>query len=62
MLMAFKNILAPYENKWVALSPDRTKVIVAGETASEVDKKLRKMNNKTAILSKVLAFDKSYSP
>lgn len=62
MLIAIKNILTPYENKWVALSSDRKKVVTAGNTIKEVDRKLKKMKNKTAILSRVLPFDKSYSP
>lgn len=62
MLMGIKDLLIPYENKWVALSPNRKRVWASGDTVKEVNKKLEKMKNKTAILSKVLAFDKNYSP
>ena len=30
------NILAPYSNQWVALSPDESKVVAAGMTPIEV--------------------------
>lgn len=62
MLVGINNLFLPYENKWVAMTPDRKKVVASGETIKEVDKKLKKIKNKTAILTKVLPFDKSYSP
>lgn len=62
MLMTIKNILIPYENKWVALSPDRKKVVASGNTVQDVDKKLKKMKNKSVVITKVLPFDKTYSP
>ena len=56
-----KNIFLNYEDKWVALSPDRSKVLVSGASINEVEEKL-KGNDEDVILTYVLPFDKSYSP
>lgn len=58
------NPLISFENKWVALSPDRKKVIASGLTIKEVNQKLKKLQTKNgdAILTMVLPFDKVYSP
>lgn len=56
------NPLVNFENKWVALTPDRKKVIASSVTVEELDKKLAKMKNKDAILTKVLPFDQIFSP
>lgn len=51
-----------YENKWVALSPNRDKVIASGssleETVSRVDEKIRHK----AAYSKVQPADTIYAP
>jgi len=52
--------LLDYENKWVALSKD--KVIASGKTIQQVQKKLEKIKDKSAILLKVLPFNATYSP
>lgn len=57
-----KNPLVPFENKWVALSPDRKRVVASGATVKEVDEKLKEQKNENAILTRVLPFDKVYSP
>lgn len=60
--MQIQNPLVNFENKWVALTPDRKIVVTSGRTYKEVDKKLKKMREKDVILTMVLPFDKSYSP
>lgn len=57
-----KNILLPYENKWVALSPEGDKVVAWGKSVIEVDRKLKKKKDNEAVLMKVLPFDRYLSP
>lgn len=58
------NPLIAFENKWVALSLDRRRVLVSGATVKEVDSKLKRLRvkNGDAILTRVLPFNKVYSP
>lgn len=56
------DLVLPYQNKWVAITPDNTKVLASGKTYKEVDMELKKKKIKDAILSFILPFDKSYSP
>lgn len=56
------NPLIPFENKWVALTQDRKEVIAASPRVEILAKKLEKMDRKKAILTRVLPFDKYYSP
>ncbi len=56
------NPLIPFENKWVALTPDRRTVIASGTTIEKLDKKLSKLKDREAILTKVLPFDQVFSP
>jgi len=62
MRKKIRNPLVLFENEWVALTPDRKKVIASGVTIKELDKKLAKLKNKEAILTKVLPFDQVFSP
>ena len=57
-----KNPLLPYENKCVALTPNRKKDIAHATTDEILDRKLSKLNNNDAVLTKVLSFDKFISP
>ena len=57
-----KNPLLPYENKWVALTLDRKKVIASAASVKVLDKKLKKLKDKEVIMTKVLPFDGAYSP
>ncbi len=52
-------ILKPYENKWVALSYDRTKVLGAGDTFEEARKKVLE---KEAIFLKLPPYGVNYIP
>jgi len=56
------NPLIPFENKWVALTTDRKKIIASGRTIKELDKNLIKQKIKDVILTKVLPFDQVLSP
>lgn len=56
------NPLIPFENQWVALTPDRKRVITSAATIKELDGQLAKLKNKDAILTKVLPFDQVFSP
>ena len=55
-------LLLPYENKWVALTTDRKKVVASGRTIKELDKNLIKQRIKNVVLTKVLPFDQVLSP
>ena len=54
-----QSILFPYQKKWVALNPERSKVIMSGPTLKEVTNKLK---DKNTIITYVLPFDGYYSP
>lgn len=56
------NPLIPFENQWVLLTPDRSKVIASAATIKELNKKLRKVETKDAICTKVFSFDRVFSP
>ena len=55
-------VLKPYENQWVALSPDYTKVIASGETLRETVAQVREDEKERAVFHKVLPFDAYYVP
>lgn len=56
------DLLLPYENKWVALTPDNSKVVAYGNTYKEVDNLLKRKKIGDVVLSFILPFDTSYSP
>ena len=56
------NPLIPFEDKWVALSPNRKRVVVSGATVQQVEKKLARLGDHNSVLMKVLPFDRFYSP
>ncbi len=56
------NPLIPFENQWVLLTPNRSKVIASGATIKELNKKLDKVENRDAIYTKVFSFDRVISP
>ena len=51
------DILLKYENQWVALSNDRSKVLYAAKTLETLFNKLDKTKNKDVILHYVPPFD-----
>jgi hypothetical protein len=62
MKKIIRNPLIPFENKWVALTTDRKKVVASGRTIKELDKNLIKQKIKDVVLTKVLPFDQALSP
>lgn len=50
-------ILLDYEDKWVALSKNRSKVLYASKSLEALHKKLEKAKNKDVILHYVPPFD-----
>jgi hypothetical protein len=55
-------VLAPYENKWVALSTDLGRVIASGDSLQDVDGKLNEKERIDAVFHKVLPFEAAYVP
>ena len=51
------DILLKYENKWVALNKDRSKVVDAAKTLEDLFKQLDKSKKKDVILHYVPPFD-----
>ena len=56
-----RKLLKAYENKWVALSLDYSKVLGAGESLQEAKEKAEKTREKYVFL-KLPPFDVSYAP
>ena len=55
-------ILKPFENKWVALSSDETKVLSSGDTLSEAESKLSEKEKHEVVLFKVVPFTVGIAP
>lgn len=55
------SILLPYENKWVALSKNRSKVLYSAKSLETLYKILKKTQEKDVILHYVPPFDGHYS-
>jgi len=55
-------ILKPYDNMWIALSKDNSKVIEAGTTLKQLFKKLKGKDVREFEFMKVPDFSKSYAP
>lgn len=55
-------ILQPYENKWVALSSDYTRVMASGKTLQETATQLAKSERESVVFHKVFPFDAYYEP
>lgn len=58
----FRSILKPYEDKWIALSADRKKVISSGNTLRDAEKSLGKADFKKIAFMKVPSFGKAFVP
>ncbi len=52
-------LLKPYANKWVALSPDHKKVVSSGDT---LEKTAAKTKDKDVVFMKVFPADALYVP
>lgn len=55
-----RKILKPFENKWVALTPDNKKVVASGDSLKETALKVRE--SEKVIFMKVLPFNLLYAP
>ena len=55
-------ILRPYDNMWIALSKDNSKVIEAAKTLKQLFKKLKGEDVREFEFMKVPDFSKSYAP
>lgn len=53
--------LLNYENKWVALTPDREKVVASAGSIEQLEKKVRRLKNQDAIFTYVPPFDRILS-
>ncbi len=54
--------LKSYENKWIALSPDRKRILSSGLTLQNAREKLDEKKRSEAIFLKVLPVDANYAP
>lgn len=54
-----REILKPFENKWVALTSNNKKVVASGNTLNETASKVK---DKEVVFMKVLSFRASYAP
>lgn len=57
-----KNILLPYEKKWVAISKDNSQVVASGNSIKEVEKKVKKLKEKDIEILYVTPFDQYLTP
>jgi hypothetical protein len=55
-------VIKPYEDKWVALSADQTKVVSSGDTLKEVEAHLDPQQISEVIFMRVPPFDKLFIP
>ena len=55
-------LLKPYTNRWVALSPDYKKVVSSGSTLDNTAKKIKKYHKNEVIFFRVLPFNANYAP
>lgn len=56
-----KTLLLEYENKWVALNKNKTKIVFAGDTIEELDKKIRDSKTSNLSILKVPPFNLRFS-
>ena len=56
------DLLIKYTNKWVALTPNRKKVIASSRDLKKVDQQLNRLKRKDAILHFVVPANGNYAP
>lgn len=44
------NLLLPYENKWVALTPDRKAVVASAKNIKDLDKKVKALKQSEEVI------------
>ncbi len=60
--MSGSKILAKYQNKWVALTPDRERVVDFAESLKVLANRIKKLGDKDVIITFVMPMDRYYSP
>jgi Family of unknown function (DUF5678) len=55
-------LVRPYENQWVALTPDYRQVIASGETLDEVESRVEGKDLTHLVFFKVPRFDAVFIP
>ena len=53
--------LAKYGNQYIALPTDSSRIITAGKTIEELEKKLNKLNIKDAVIRYIAPLDKFFT-
>lgn len=61
-LSKITNEFLSYENQWVALIENQSKVIASGASIKILEKKLKNLKEKNIVLSYILPFNRYYSP
>ena len=59
---SFAELIRPYENKWIAIAPDYSRVVASGDSLEEVDTKVPPEDREKVILHRVLPFDAVFVP
>lgn len=62
MTKAYEKTLLLNQNKWIAVSPDKSTVLASGRSIKEVEKKLVALHTKDAIITYVPPSTKYLSP
>ena len=62
MKISYEKTLLSNQNKWVAVSFDRSDILATGKSIKEVEDKLVKLSSKNAIITFIPPADKYISP
>lgn len=62
MNKAYEKILLSNQNRWIAISSDKSKVLASGKSIQEVEKKLVKLDAKDAVVTFVPPANRYLSP
>jgi hypothetical protein len=56
------DLVRPFENRWVALTPDYSQVVASGETLEEVESRVEGKDLQRLVFFKVPRFDAVFIP
>lgn len=62
MNKTYEKTLLLNQNRWIAVSSDKSKVLVSGKSIQEVEKKLGKLDAKDAVITFVPPANRYLSP
>ena len=62
MNKAYEKTLLSNQNKWIAVSSDKLKILASGKSIQEVEKRLSKLDVKDAVITFVPPADRYLSP